>query len=71
MIADLRLLFESELVDGEVPIIDLGNLTLRHFTKLSLPITKKYMIYTQVSHIISKLFITLFLQTFRKLIQLE
>lgn len=48
MIADLRILFDDELTDGEVPIFDMNHVTLRHLTKFSLPLLKKYMVYTQV-----------------------
>lgn len=55
MIADIRILFDDELTDGEVPIFDMSNVTLRHLTKVSLPLLKKYMVYTQVKSILNVL----------------
>lgn len=50
MVADIRIYTEDSESDGEVPIFDMGKLTLRHLTKVSLPILKKYMVYTQEAH---------------------
>lgn len=48
MVADYRILFDQEPALGEIPIFDMGKISLRHLTKVSLPYIKKYMVYTQV-----------------------
>ncbi|XP_065169737.1 retinol-binding protein pinta-like isoform X2 [Atheta coriaria] len=50
MVADYRMSFDREMSDGEVPIFDMNNTTLRHITKVTLPLVKKYMVYTQEAH---------------------
>lgn len=51
MIADLRMFIEGDESRGEIPIFDMANVTLRHLTKVNLPVLKKYMQYTQVRFI--------------------
>jgi hypothetical protein len=48
MIADTRMIFEKQFHNGEVPIFDMEGFSLRHLTKVTLPVLKKYMLYTQV-----------------------
>lgn len=48
MTADTRMVNEVEFHDGEVPIFDMENFSLKHLTKIVLPVLKKYMLYTQV-----------------------
>lgn len=56
MMADARMAKDPELPEGEVPIFDMSNTTLKHMTKVQLPIVKKYMMYTQVSGYLSCLY---------------
>lgn len=46
--ADVRMMVEDVIPDGEVPIYDMTNYTLKHTTKVNLPVLKKFMIYSQV-----------------------
>lgn len=48
MVSDVRMVTEKEFPDGEVPIFDMTGYTLRHLSKIVLPVLKKYMLYTQV-----------------------
>ncbi|VEN56902.1 unnamed protein product [Callosobruchus maculatus] len=48
--ADVRMVSEDQIPEGEIPIFDMKNFTLRHLTKIVLPVLKKYMIYTQEAH---------------------
>jgi hypothetical protein len=50
MIADTRMIFEKQFHNGEVPIFDMEGFSLRHLTKVTLPVLKKYMLYTQEAH---------------------
>ncbi|XP_060527195.1 alpha-tocopherol transfer protein-like [Cylas formicarius] len=50
VLADVRMLLETEVPDGEIPIFDMRNFTLKHLTKIVLPVLKKYMLYTQEAH---------------------
>ncbi|XP_025829893.1 alpha-tocopherol transfer protein-like isoform X2 [Agrilus planipennis] len=50
MFSDLRMLTDINLPDGEVPIFDMSGLCLRHISKVSLHLLKKYMQYTQEAH---------------------
>lgn len=55
-VADVRMLCDPEFSDGEIPIFDMTGFTLRHASKVNLPILKKYMVYTQVRYgIINKI----------------
>lgn len=49
MVADMRMYSDREYSEGEIPIFDMGHLTLRHMTKITLPLLKKYMVFTQVN----------------------
>lgn len=49
-VADVRLLSDPEFPDGEVPIFDMAGFSLRHATKFTLPLIKKYMAYSQVRY---------------------
>lgn len=49
ILADVRMAIETEIPDGEIPIFDMTNFTLKHLTKINLPVLRKYMMYTQVS----------------------
>lgn len=48
MVSDVRMVTEKNIPEGEVPIFDMSGYSLRHLAKISLPIVKKYMMYTQV-----------------------
>lgn len=48
MVSDVRMVTEKDILNGEVPIFDMHGFSLRHIAKVTLPILKKYMIYTQV-----------------------
>ncbi|XP_017786876.1 PREDICTED: alpha-tocopherol transfer protein-like isoform X2 [Nicrophorus vespilloides] len=50
MVADMRMYSDREYSEGEIPIFDMGHLTLRHMTKITLPLLKKYMVFTQEAH---------------------
>lgn len=50
MVSDVRMVTEKDILDGEVPIFDMHGYSLRHLTKITLPIVKKYMMYTQEAH---------------------
>ncbi|EEZ98182.1 alpha-tocopherol transfer protein [Tribolium castaneum] len=50
MIADTRMVLETEFHSGEIPIFDMEGFSLRHLTKITLPVLKKYMLYTQEAH---------------------
>ncbi|RZB41008.1 alpha-tocopherol transfer protein-like [Asbolus verrucosus] len=50
MLADTRMICETEFHSGEIPIFDMEKYSLRHLTKVTLPILKKYMLYTQEAH---------------------
>lgn len=49
MVADVRMVTEMDIADGEIPIFDMNGLTLQHLTKVNLSILRKYMLYMQVS----------------------
>lgn len=49
LFADVRMIVEKEVSDGDIPIFDMNYFTLKHLTKIVLPVLKKYMVYTQVS----------------------
>lgn len=49
LFSDVRMVVEDQLSDGDVPIFDMNHFTLKHLTKIVLPVLKKYMVYTQVS----------------------
>lgn len=49
-VADVRLATDPDFPDGEVPIFDMAGFSLRHATKVVLPVLKKYMVYTQEAH---------------------
>lgn len=53
MLSDVRMVSEKEFPEGEVPIFDMNGYTLRHLAKITLPVVKKYMMYTQVCNIIT------------------
>uniref|UniRef100_A0AAR5QHW1 CRAL/TRIO N-terminal domain-containing protein n=1 Tax=Dendroctonus ponderosae TaxID=77166 RepID=A0AAR5QHW1_DENPD len=46
ILADVRMAIEKEIPDGEIPIFDMTNFTLKHLTKINLPVLRKYMMYT-------------------------
>ncbi|KAJ8965413.1 hypothetical protein NQ314_004166 [Rhamnusium bicolor] len=48
--ADVRMVEEQDFPEGEIPIFDMKNFTVRHLTKIVLPVVKKYMVYTQEAH---------------------
>lgn len=49
--ADLRLVNTDEIwADGEVPIFDMTNVTLRHFTKINFQTLRLFMKYSQEAH---------------------
>ncbi|KAL1506222.1 hypothetical protein ABEB36_005621 [Hypothenemus hampei] len=48
--ADVRMAIEEKIPEGEIPIFDMTNFTLKHLTKINLHVLKKYMIYTQEAH---------------------
>ncbi|XP_076258482.1 alpha-tocopherol transfer protein-like isoform X2 [Rhynchophorus ferrugineus] len=48
--ADVRMLVEKDIPDGEIPIFDMANFTLKHLSKINLSVLKKYMVYTQEAH---------------------
>ncbi|XP_063909027.1 alpha-tocopherol transfer protein-like [Zophobas morio] len=50
MIADTRIVTETEFHSGEIPIFDMEGFSLKHLTKIVLPVLKKYMLYTQEAH---------------------
>lgn len=50
MVADVRLVSEFEIADGEIPIFDMSGMSLQHLTKVTLPTLRKYMMYTQEAH---------------------
>ncbi|XP_028151021.1 alpha-tocopherol transfer protein-like isoform X1 [Diabrotica virgifera virgifera] len=47
MVADVRMIQESSLSEGEVPIFDMKNFTIKHFTKFAFPIMRKQAVYSQ------------------------
>lgn len=51
MVADVRMASENAAdTVGEVPIFDMAHVSLRHLTKIALPVLRKYMVYTQEAH---------------------
>lgn len=48
IMADIRMKCEDTVYNGQVPIFDMEGYSLRHITKVTLPVLKKYMTYTQV-----------------------
>ncbi|KAJ8960510.1 hypothetical protein NQ318_013794 [Aromia moschata] len=46
----VRMIEDQDLADGEIPIFDMKNFTVRHLTKIVLPVVKKYMVYSQEAH---------------------
>lgn len=50
MMADIRILTQTTIPDGEIPIFDMEGLTLKHLTKVNLSVMKRYMLYSQVSN---------------------
>lgn len=48
MVADVRIVTDQDLSEGEIPIFDMSGYSLRHLTKVTLPVVKKYMVYSQV-----------------------
>lgn len=48
--ADVRMVIEKEIPNGEIPIFDMTNFTMKHLPKINLSVLKKYMIYTQEAH---------------------
>uniref|UniRef100_A0A1B6DYJ3 CRAL-TRIO domain-containing protein n=1 Tax=Clastoptera arizonana TaxID=38151 RepID=A0A1B6DYJ3_9HEMI len=50
MIGETRLRKETEKVEGEVPIFDMTGYSLRHLTRIPLPLLRKYMQYSQEAH---------------------
>lgn len=51
MAADTRLVMMDEVFSsGEIPIFDMTNITLRHFTKLVLSTLRLFMKYSQETH---------------------
>lgn len=50
MMADLRIYLEDDQSTGDIPIFDMANVTLKHLTRVSLPVLRKYMQYTQEAH---------------------
>ncbi|XP_028151022.1 uncharacterized protein LOC114344392 isoform X2 [Diabrotica virgifera virgifera] len=48
MVADVRMIQESSLSEGEVPIFDMKNFTIKHFTKFAFPIMRKQAVYSQL-----------------------
>lgn len=51
MVGDTRIMAETEIHNGEIPIFDMEGYSLRHLTKVNLPVLRKYMLYTQVCFI--------------------
>ncbi|KAK4883684.1 hypothetical protein RN001_007003 [Aquatica leii] len=49
-LADIRLSFDTDFPDGEIPIFDMTGYSLKHAYNVNLPILKKYMMYTQEAH---------------------
>lgn len=48
MAADIRLITTEEIwADGEIPIFDMTNITLRHFTKIVFSTLRLFMKYSQ------------------------
>ncbi|CAG9862277.1 unnamed protein product [Phyllotreta striolata] len=50
MVADVRMVEETAIADGEVPIFDMKNFTAKHITKVVFPVMKKLLIYSQEAH---------------------
>lgn len=50
MVSDVRMVSEKDVPEGEVPIFDMSGYSLRHLAKITLPVVKKYMMYTQVQN---------------------
>lgn len=48
MVSDVRMVSEKDVPEGEVPIFDMSGYSLRHLAKITLPVVRKYMMYTQV-----------------------
>lgn len=48
MVGDVRARFETELVKGLVPILDMTGWSLKHITKASIFSVRKYIKYCQV-----------------------
>lgn len=48
MMADVRILTQDNIPDGEILIFDMSGLTLKYLTKVNLSVMKRYMVYSQV-----------------------
>ncbi|CAH0399448.1 unnamed protein product [Chilo suppressalis] len=47
MLADTRLTEEDDIPDGEIPIFDSANVSLKFIPKINLSVMRKYMLYSQ------------------------
>ncbi|XP_023019769.2 alpha-tocopherol transfer protein [Leptinotarsa decemlineata] len=48
--SDTRMIEEEDISDGEIPLFDMKNFSVKHLTKIVLPVLRKYMVYTQEAH---------------------
>ncbi|CAH1112962.1 unnamed protein product, partial [Psylliodes chrysocephalus] len=50
IVADVRMVEENTIADGEIPIFDMKNFTLKHLTKIVFPLMKKISTYSEEAH---------------------
>ncbi|XP_066145477.1 alpha-tocopherol transfer protein-like [Euwallacea fornicatus] len=50
ILADIRMIVEETIPEGEIPIYDTSNFTLKHLSKVNLQVQKKFFFYSQEAH---------------------